>query len=128
MSGLMTNEEAIKTLEANYPDACFEQLREAVDAAIEALKAQDADSDTISRKAAIEALKEAFNPSITNFVKAKIAIDNLPSAQPERTGRWEYVDYGGFGNYHCSACRMICICNGDYDYCPNCGARMEGES
>ena len=51
----MTNEEAIKTLEANYPDACFEQLREAVDAAIEALKAQDADSDTISRKAAIDA-------------------------------------------------------------------------
>ena len=36
----MTNEEAIKTLEANYPDACFEQLREAVDAAIDALKKQ----------------------------------------------------------------------------------------
>ena len=52
----MTNEEAIKTLEVNYPDACFEQLREAVDAAIEALKAQDADSDTISRKAAIDAI------------------------------------------------------------------------
>lgn len=52
----MTNEETIKTLEANYPDACFEQLREAVDAAIEALKAQDADSDTISRKATIDAI------------------------------------------------------------------------
>lgn len=36
----MTNAEAIETLIANYPDACFEQLREAVDAAIEALKAQ----------------------------------------------------------------------------------------
>ena len=43
-------------------------------------------TDLISRKAAIEALKEAFNPSITNFVKAKIAIDKLPSAQPEQ--RW----------------------------------------
>ena len=52
----MTNEEAIKVLKANYPDACFEQLREAVYAAIEALKAQDADSDTISRKAAIDAI------------------------------------------------------------------------
>ena len=40
-------------------------------------------SDLISRQAAIDALKEAFNPSITNFVKAKRAIDNLPSAQPE---------------------------------------------
>lgn len=37
----MTNAEAIETLRANYPDACFEQLREAVDAAIEALKVAD---------------------------------------------------------------------------------------
>lgn len=37
----------------------------------------------ISRAAAIDALKEAFNPSITNFVKAKMAIDNLPPAQSE---------------------------------------------
>lgn len=36
----MTNAEAIETLRTNYPDACFEQLREAVDAAIEALKKQ----------------------------------------------------------------------------------------
>lgn len=37
----MTNSEAIETLRANYPDACFGQLREAVDVAIEALKSQD---------------------------------------------------------------------------------------
>ena len=30
----MTNHEAIEILKANYPDACFEQLREAVDTAI----------------------------------------------------------------------------------------------
>ena len=35
----MTNAEAIETLRANYPDACFEQLREAVDKAIKALEA-----------------------------------------------------------------------------------------
>ena len=68
----VTNKEAVRTLEANYPDACFEQLREAVDAAIEALtkeawkeehpvspllqsSKQDAD-DTISRKQAIDAI------------------------------------------------------------------------
>jgi len=33
----MTITEAIETLRANYPDACFEQLREAVDMAINAL-------------------------------------------------------------------------------------------
>lgn len=36
----MTNAEAIATLQANYPDACYEQLREAVDKAIDALKKQ----------------------------------------------------------------------------------------
>jgi rubrerythrin len=36
----MTNSEAIETLQANYPDACFEQLRDAVDIAIYALSAQ----------------------------------------------------------------------------------------
>ena len=34
----MTAEEAIATLKANYPDACFEQLRDAVDIAISVLK------------------------------------------------------------------------------------------
>lgn len=37
----MTTEEAIETLKANYPDACYEQLREAVDVAISALKKPD---------------------------------------------------------------------------------------
>lgn len=34
----MTREEAIDVLKANYPDRCYELLREAVDTAIEALK------------------------------------------------------------------------------------------
>lgn len=42
------------------------------------------DEDCISRRLAIDALKETFNPSITKFVQAKLAIENLPSVQPER--------------------------------------------
>lgn len=34
----MTREEAIDYLKANYPDSCYELLREAVDIALEALK------------------------------------------------------------------------------------------
>lgn len=34
----MTIKEAIETLEANYPDACYEQLRDAVDVALAVLK------------------------------------------------------------------------------------------
>ena len=37
---IMTNSEAIEVLKANYPDPCFELLREAVDTAIYALSAQ----------------------------------------------------------------------------------------
>ena len=96
----MTNAEAIETLRANYPDACYEQLREAVDAAIEVLKAQDAAGDTISRQAAIDALdfeivhmtaycdgKNEGNP-LAQYNKGledgKKAIEALPSAQPEQ--------------------------------------------
>ena len=63
----MTKEEAIETLKANYPDTCYEQLREAVDAAIEALKAQDVpdtnvgnNNDTIYRQTAIDARRYTF--------------------------------------------------------------------
>lgn len=68
----MTNVEAIETLRANYPDACYGQLREAVDAAIEALKEQNVSDtnvgdngnnrmkmdDTISRQDAIDAAND----------------------------------------------------------------------
>lgn len=43
-------------------------------------------NDLISRKAAINAVKDALNPSIVSFVKAKIALEQLSSAQPDQ--RW----------------------------------------
>lgn len=36
----MTEREAVMTLKENYPDACYEQLREAIDVAIAALEKQ----------------------------------------------------------------------------------------
>ena len=124
----MTNAEAIETLRANYPDACFEQLRCAVDMAINALtkeawkeehpvspllqklatnlqpSKQDAD-DTISRKAAIDAIMDAdvcvtWNGVISDDDAVDIAIKstkgsvissivNMPSAQPDMS---EYSD------------------------------------
>ncbi len=54
-------------------------------------------------------------------------IKKMPTIEERKMGKWEYVDYGGFGNWHCTACREICICNGDYDYCPYCGAKMDVE-
>ena len=86
----------------------------------------------ISRQAAIGAIEQLVIPEdmcvFEILSHIELAIGTLPSAQPERKmGRWEYIDYGGFGNYHCTACGEICICNGDYDFCPNCGAKMEND-
>ena len=48
------------------------------------------------------------------------ALNDLPSA--ERYARWEYTDYGGIGNWHCSACHGICMIK--FEHCPYCGAKM----
>lgn len=55
--------------------------------------------------------------------------DALPAADvvPVRHGRWEWYD--SF-SYRCSACEKYWIAPGDqydYHYCPNCGARMDGD-
>ena len=50
---------------------------------------------------------------------------------PVRHGRWEWNDYNGF--YYCSECGCVSPRenqDGEYcdcpNYCPNCGARMDG--
>ena len=53
-------------------------------------------------------------------------------AEPTWHGHWEWNDYGGFGNYHCTVCRYIPYekfsrkFHPDYMYCPRCGAKMDG--
>ena len=108
ISRKITNIEAIEILKANYPDACYEQLRKAVDAAIEALKAQDATGDTISRQAAIDTITEYgwgdnIYMSVGNLAGR---IERLPSTPPEQDcilkqfGECTYKETG------CSDCRM----------------------
>ena len=54
------------------------------------------------------------------------AIQNMPSA--ERTARWEYEEPNGSnsfkGSYWCSNCHQPETFR--RNYCPECGARMEG--
>lgn len=55
----------------------------------------------------------------------------VPTVDPYKHGHWEWNDYGGFGNYHCTACRHIPYgkfprkYRPDYMYCPHCGAKMD---
>lgn len=52
-------------------------------------------------------------------------IDGLPTieAQPVKHGRWMYP-------FYCSECGFTPYYSSDltYNYCPNCGARMDGDS
>ena len=139
----MTNAEAIETLRANYPDACYEQLREAVDAAIEVLKAQGVAGDTISRQAAIEAAMRdvscirthEFNAGAT---RAANRIKQLPPAEPKRIrGKWIYCEDSTadcVDGYRCDKCGFFVPWDyqhksidyiKDYNFCPNCGEKKE---
>lgn len=92
---------------------------------------------------------ERFVTELRDAMKADLKhdIEALPSAQPERPkGRWIPVDsYSAFGGdeatwmahgnpvafYYCSECKEQAYAGEDgesliTDYCPNCGAKMDG--
>ena len=95
----MDGKQAIETLRANYPDACYGRLREAVDVAIKALKAYDTAGDTISRQAAIASLQKCKKHCIDPFDSYHIDISDaerrlieVPPVQPEP--KWIPVSEG----------------------------------
>lgn len=75
-----------------------------------------------------------------NRDEAWAAIDSVPAADvaPARHGRWIPYEYGDYHWHKCSKCgiadkyietdlsRMIDL-ESVRNYCPNCGARMDGE-
>ena len=90
-------------------------------------------SDLISRQAAFIALnKRAENVSLKTrigLLDAVRVIDELPSVEPERKkGKWiEGKKTPGYTKWNCSECGLL-VRNSQkpwYEYCPNCGARME---
>lgn len=87
-------------------------------------------NDLISRQAAIEELRDAenhaFNSYYKGLLKAHHIIADLPSIQIEqKPGRW--IDAREqCGKFMCSNCQFLC-CTNQYNYCPNCGAKMESE-
>ncbi len=78
--------------------------------------------DLISRRAAYEVLTAYYHHK-TDIQHAALheALNRVPTAR----ARWEYVDYGGIGNWHCSACRAISPKK--YNFCPTCGRDMRGD-
>ena len=78
--------------------------------------------------------KEHANEHFINGIETVLEYaESLPAADvaPVRHGRWEKQS----GLYSCSECEMTCPYDVQADvieywacnYCPNCGAKMEGE-
>lgn len=88
----------------------------------------------IEREAAYEDFEKcnSENPKWTpSRVKALIARQKSEDVSPVQHGRWEKQS----GLYSCSECGMTCPYDVKADvieywscnYCPNCGAKMDGE-
>ena len=80
-------------------------------------------AEYIERQEAIGAAKHAWAKGL----EPSQYIEIIPSADvaPVRHGRWKC--HGDCGVTECSVCGWsIEEYVGDYDYCPNCGAKMDG--
>jgi hypothetical protein len=89
-------------------------------------------NDLISRQAAIDlfpndALEWDTNGGYIAPHLARQMIEELPSAQPVRHGKWIFGSTLGHSWMKCSECcvsqdgQTLC-----FSYCPNCGTRMDG--
>lgn len=95
----MTNSEAIETLKANYPDACYEQLREAVDKAIKALE-----KEVIKAALTIDPVRHGKWISVPHK-KARIC------SVCECDEPYKFADEDA----------------NVFDYCPHCGTKMDAK-
>ena len=86
-------------------------------------------SDLISRQAVLEIqAKYAEHIGATKFWQMRDDIRALPSVETERkVGKWVHM----VGFWECDQCHAeytgmpTCMGKVIYEYCPNCGARME---
>lgn len=129
----MTRGEAIFVLE--HIEAHGSLVIKAREMAIEALK-QEPCEDAISRQAAIETIDgwlkcNDYNNAERHIMRAvQSVLYDLPSVTPkQRTGHWEWRSYPTTdpkqGDFFCTACGGLG--KAFYEYCPNCGAKMESE-
>lgn len=125
----MTREEAIEVLRANYPDACYSLLREAVEMAIKALGQEpilDKIRDEIEQTAKDYDKYDDYR-RVRGLWTALEIIDKYKAGSKPKTGHWIK------GECSCPVCGEDKYKDLDADvwsdwqpkFCPNCGAKME---
>ena len=130
----MTREEAIQV--CNDVQSMFwflsDKVKDAVAMAIEALKQTEQPTEV---QDILQYLDEYLHPIISPehwsvYSELYDMISMLPSAQPEqKKGKWILCEnpiyFYDADPYLCTVCNMKN--NRQTKYCPNCGAKMEGE-
>lgn len=106
-------------------DEAYESMIEALDMAIKALEQQPCE-DCISREAVEKITWEepSYADGLNVLTEVRDKIRQLPSVTPkQKVGKWEELPNG----YECSECGILRAKGrtGKYNYCPNCGAKME---
>ena len=91
--------------------------------------------DLISRQAAIDEVKQFYRKYDNDLLELLVyRLEQLPPAQPEqKTGNWVPIDDEPHEEYECNRCGFISwstfgpggVEEGRYNYCPECGAKME---
>ena len=139
----MTNEEAIAYFKRHIDLYCVTGIcREAEEMAIKALEQQPCD-DAISREAALEKMADyvasGYADSAEDFEEYSRIICQLPSVTQKSETVTEFADRGrecgkmrkghwiwnfDKGYCKCSKCG-IGMGHKEFDYCPNCGAKMQ---
>ena len=89
------------------------------------------DADALKQQVAAETIRQGLNTGKAALMLA--LIDAAPTIDPERHASWEYRAYHDDEGERrfvasCTKCGQIRVAGiGLANYCPNCGARMDGE-
>ena len=83
----------------------------------------------IEREAAKRAACDALELYRSEYDAIEESIDKVPAADvaPVWHGRWQAIKSNGIGGTgRCSCCEKAIYGYRAYNYCPNCGAKMDG--
>ena len=126
----MTENEASFILANIDRRVCDDELNDALDMAIKALEQQPCE-DCISREAVKETIfiqgsAEKLEIDFAKLLLLQRAIKALPSVTPQpKIGKWIEKTGEEFDAWaECSECGCVNPFEDDFNYCPNCGARM----
>ena len=85
------------------------------------------ESERIARKCVPDLQDDELRPklkSIRKFIANRPAVE----AEPVRHGKWINAGHDAFTQYRrCSSCARLLANAPAYDYCPRCGAKMDGD-